>query len=389
MSLVMEAAMRAWERGLSSIPDKKVCSSHIDDYAIRRYIKQNGDKEQCDYCGKCKLVVALDDLMEFLTDAMLHFYTDPANFMSYVSAEGGYLGEYDGPWEMLGNLGLEIDEDELRDDIFNSLDHSSAWADEQTAKFDFKYEGWLHFSYLVKHQSRLLFIGKEEFRIGDRTAGAKEFLKELSGDIRRQRMLTRIPAGTPIYRCRQHKAKNEVDRAGDICSPKTEHAIYPNRMSPAGVSMFYGAFNPVTAELETLRNDDKGRPYFSRAEFSPNEELLLVYLSKIPYVSSFDQDKWELFDRVEFLHRFLNDFAAPVKHDGLEHIEYVPTQIITEYFRYNFKTGDGRKIDGILYPSSKDRRLNACVLFMDHYQSLDRLDFNTSKLVQKRIGKVK
>ena len=33
----MEQAEEYWSRGLSSVPDKKVCASHIEDYAISLY----------------------------------------------------------------------------------------------------------------------------------------------------------------------------------------------------------------------------------------------------------------------------------------------------------------------------------------------------------------
>ncbi|HJP62601.1 MAG TPA: HEPN-associated N-terminal domain-containing protein [Mucilaginibacter sp.] len=377
MSLVMEEAQEHWDRGLSSVPDTYVCSSHIDDYAIKLFIRRNGEKLQCDYCKKYRNVVQLEQLMYFLTDALLHFFTDPANFMSYESAEGGYLGDYDGPWEMLESLGLEVADEKLYEDIFESLDHSSAWSDEGVKKSDFKYEAWRHFSYFVKHQSRYLFSCMETLRVGARRATAEGFIKEIASDIRHQRMLATVPAGTSIYRCRQHPHPNDVRRAADICSPKVEFAIYPNRMSAAGVPMFYGAFEPKTAMLETLRDDDHTKPYYTIAEFACKEDLHLIDLSKIPYISPFDQENWELFDRLSFLHKFLDDFSKPVAHDGKEHIEYVPTQVITEYFRHKFYRNGKKPIDGIIYPSSKNRKLNACVLFMDHYECLDRMNLKS------------
>jgi hypothetical protein len=177
MSLVMEDAMEHWDRGLSSVPDKYVCSAHIEDYAVRLFVKRNGEKAHCDYCNKNRSVVSLEQLMFFLTDTLQHFYTDPANFMSYDSSEGGYLGEFDGPWEMLESLGLEVEDSNLYDDMFDSIDHSSAWADEGVKKSDFKYESWLNFSYFVKHQSRYLFSYMETLRLGKHKATAEEFLK--------------------------------------------------------------------------------------------------------------------------------------------------------------------------------------------------------------------
>lgn len=380
----MEAAMRAWERGLSSVPDKVVCAAHIDDYAVRLFVKRNGEQGRCDYCKRNKLVIPLETLMEFLTDALVHFYTDPANFMTYISSEGGYVGDFDGPWEMLTELGLEIDNDELNDDVHDSLDHSSAWANEGNSS-DYRYEGWMHFRHVVKHESRFLFRRREDFRVGSRVISVSQFLMELSADIRRQRMLTNIAAGTSLFRCRQHVNVNEISSISQICSPEIKFVRYPNRMSPAGISMFYCSFDPDIAFKETISSEDLTRPFYTMAEFQTLDDLYLIDLSKIPYVSAFDQEKWELFDRTDFLTRFLHDFSAPILHDGREHVDYVPTQIITEYFRFEFARAGSRQIDGIIYPSSKNRKKNACVLFMDHYQSKSRLQLDPLNIICKSV----
>jgi RES domain len=66
---------------------------------------------------------------------------------------------------------------------------------------------------------------------------------------------------------------------------------------------------------------------------------------------------------LKFLHSFVRDLSKPIKKDGREHIEYVPTQIVTEYFRHSFVWYDGQRIRGILYPSSRKPSGTACVLF--------------------------
>jgi RES domain len=47
-----------------------------------------------------------------------------------------------------------------------------------------------------------------------------------------------------------------------------------------------------------------------------------------------------------------------------QHIEYVPTQVFTEYVRYHMAAPDGKPVDGIRYLSSWDRR-PCVVLFLD------------------------
>ncbi|WP_315264419.1 RES family NAD+ phosphorylase, partial [Tannerella forsythia] len=65
--------------------------------------------------------------------------------------------------------------------------------------------------------------------------------------------------------------------------------------------------------------------------------------------------------------------SKDIKHDNKIHIEYVPTQIMTEYFRYVFTEISDIKIDGILYPSSQNGG-NCYVLFFDNKTSLEFWD---------------
>jgi hypothetical protein len=384
MSGAMEEAMEMWDRGLSTVPDKVVCSGHIDDYAIKRFIKQNGEKNTCDYCGKERLAVQLEDLMFFVTDALSHFYTDPANFMPYVSAEGGYLGEVSDAWELLENLGLEVADDELNDDMYNSFDFSNGWSEEYGNARDYHSENWTNFKHVVKNESRFLFTANRSFMAGGHAFSAKGFLKEIGKLILSQKMMTILPKGISIFRCRQHTTRNEVTEVKHICAPENHFVKLPNRMSPAGISMFYGAFKSATAKVETVDSSDASKPFYTMTEFRTKSELNLIDLSKVPLLpSAFDQGKWNIYYLIDFLYDFVDDFTKPILRDGKEHVEYVPTQIVTEYFRFKLGKTFKRQIDGIIYPSSKNKKSNACVLFMDHYESIDQLEFVVPSLKTK------
>ncbi len=52
-----------------------------------------------------------------------------------------------------------------------------------------------------------------------------------------------------------------------------------------------------------------------------------------------------------FLHHFQRDISEPVERDGREHYEYVPTQIVAEYFRHVYRDGR-RRVDGLMFNSS-------------------------------------
>jgi hypothetical protein len=65
---------------------------------------------------------------------------------------------------------------------------------------------------------------------------------------------------------------------------------------------------------------------------------------------------------LSFIAEFASDLSEPVDQDGREHIDYVPTQIVTEYFRRLFPS----KVDGILYASCQNDGGRSCVLFVDN-----------------------
>ncbi|MEZ8193165.1 RES family NAD+ phosphorylase [Vibrio sp. 1F279] len=54
------------------------------------------------------------------------------------------------------------------------------------------------------------------------------------------------------------------------------------------------------------------------------------------------------------------------------HIDYVPTQIVTEYFKLIFKYENELSFDGIIYPSSKSKGKKAIVLFANSENCVDK-----------------
>jgi hypothetical protein len=136
-------------------------------------------------------------------------------------------------------------------------------------------------------------------------------------------------------------------------------------MSAAGISMFYGAFDPDTC-LKELDYED-ARHTASIARFKTIRDLHIVSLTDAPRIPSiYDDERRPQRDALRFLREFLFDFAKPVKKDDKERIEYVPTQIVTEFIRYSMTTENGAKIMGVKYPSARGRAGECVVLFVDN-----------------------
>lgn len=149
--------------------------------------------------------------------------------------------------------------------------------------------------------------------------------------------------------------------------PARDLAAQPNRMSPSGIVMFYGAMDRDTALVETFQPEREGanNKRVWVASFEVLRELRLLDLTRPPAVPSiFDASRRDLRDGIIFLREFVEDLVQPIKRDGQELIDYVPTQIVTEYIRHRFRTENGEPVDGILYASSKRSSGAACALFI-------------------------
>jgi len=67
-----------------------------------------------------------------------------------------------------------------------------------------------------------------------------------------------------------------------------------------------------------------------------------------------------------FLHLLSEEFSKPIERDDRVHIEYVATQVVTEYLR-GMKTRDDLNIDGIRYGSARHDGGASLVLFCDSH----------------------
>ncbi|WP_026768480.1 HEPN-associated N-terminal domain-containing protein [Asinibacterium sp. OR53] len=387
MSGVDQEQQDLWTRGLSGLKDTFVCSSHIHESAIINFIKRNSKKGNCSYCKRSKNVIPFERLMFFMMEGIMNFYEDAAEFMSYDSSEGGYLGETYTQWELINDeIALEIDNYQLNEDIIDCID-DRAWS-EPNRYYDSDSEILVYhcdyFKDVTKHKSRYLFGRSDNFKSFSYNQNAYDILDEIGSKVKEFGLIKHISQKVELFRCRQHSKTEKIFTASQIASPPDEYALYPNRMSPAGISMFYCAFNSDTAIAETLDTSNKDKDHFTVVTFKPERVLSVIDFSDLPVPPSiFDLENFKDYYSTRFLKNFVADISQTIKRDGKEHIDYVPTQIVTEYFRYIF---DGEtKIDGLIYPSAKIKNSKCCVLFFDSKQSLKELKFMPLSLVKKAI----
>ena len=144
------------------------------------------------------------------------------------------------------------------------------------------------------------------------------------------------------------------------CSYCGERRIVMDMPDPAGVSMFYGAFDEETARMECTpksRHDGKGR--FLIGQFTPKRNFQLIDLTALPR-PSFWKHKRDTREALAFMHIFHKEITKRIKPDDRIHTEYVPSQVFTEYLRYMFKLEGEIDVDGLIYKSSVNN--NKCVV---------------------------
>jgi RES domain-containing protein len=165
-------------------------------------------------------------------------------------------------------------------------------------------------------------------------------------------------------------------RLANSVRPPDSKARFSNRMSPAGIVMFYGAQERETALREVRDTGRADETELTVGSFKTVADLKIIDLTRLPPSPSlFDRDNRAMISGIRFLHRFVEELKQPVIKDGREHVDYVPTQVVTEYFRRAFADVERKPVQGILYPSSVHSGGTCCVLFFEADQCAEEVIF--------------
>lgn len=330
-----------------------VCPLHVDDTVLQQRITAHATEPTCGYCtanGAGPIAVSWAAFIEaFLVGVGAHYQPGPSDIGDAVAPD-------EVAREILGIAG--VTHPELVDDVIDALSGTPAWflRDRKNSNgIDELSYSWESFKHIVKHEMRYFFA--------TRTTG--------SGDMTALQVLTAVsdlgenhpavwpaPCPSPLFRARMATSQTEASNwrhAGDLGPPPPEWAA-ANRMSPAGISIFYGATDRATAIAEVGAH--AAHRFVVTGEFTPTRELHLIDLTNLPELPSiFDETAHAEYFVVRFLQRFIEDITLPVELDGHEHIDYVPTQVFTEYFRYAFPD----RVDGLMFPSAQGPGINVVV----------------------------
>lgn len=351
-----------------------VCGRCIGDGELRAFIRANAVSKECSFCGRrsmAKLIAADANSIASLVEAyVLDEYEDAAEHVPYESAEGGYQARTMTTDELLTEeVGLWCENEKVLEFIIDTLP-DYAWVQRDffsLSPYDELKYGWDGFADAVKHKTRYLFFPPRKGDDDWPNEGIRPeaMLRELGGVLRLVHAVRKLKAGTLLYRIRVHKATEQPTSLEDLGPPPSDAAIYANRMSPAGISMLYAAEDEATAVAE-IASASTGRTDATLATFRLLEDFKIVDLVRLRPIRLFTEDlSRRERAQLRFAHAFAREVSKKVAKDGREHIEYVPTQIVTEYLRFRFRYGR-QPVRGLRYRSSQEQNGVNVALFVGH-----------------------
>lgn len=355
---------------------KYVCSQHFEDKYLRSLVEEKGHQGTCSYCGRKGIVSDMYDLGEQIAwrvglyfidssnaDLQLakYYYDDDDEVIPGFQRVGDFVlpaenTVYESTQEMMFDLGLFTDDDELNEDIADIFS-TDTWVSKDIYEEDQTVHLavlWEKFCKDVTHSRRFTFLATPEYE------GYDNILERLHEIIIEQGLCKALRKGTVLYRARKVDDSNEKFAFKDITAAPDSNA-FPNRMSPAGISMFYASFDKKTPMRECVGD---GSSAMIVGKFKTKRQLRVIDLTLIP-TTSFWTDGWQ---ENKFLHQFNEEVTKPINPEDKNHLQYVPTQVITEYFRYMFRDAMNLPIDGLIYGSSKTKERNI-VLFCNQRDS--------------------
>ncbi len=252
---------------------------------------------------------------------------------------------------------------------------------------------WHAFSRSVKHSCRYMFQGKRHIADPmdiDTIDDDNEWISpdrclELIGKMIDQCpcMCYKLEASTVIYRARF--GTGPFTSVDDLGPPPEKKCNKANRMSPAGISMLYGALDPLTCVRETYNHN----PVCSVGEFMACKCMYLLDLTHISLVPSIFEPNPLQRKELLFLEDFARKVAEPLIYGANEHIDYVPTQVFAEYIRhvycfpketigYDSDNASGHYCNGIIYNSSINDSGICVVLFLSDLQLIEKETYDAA-----------
>jgi hypothetical protein len=370
---------------------KRLCSECVGDPFLRSEIQRRGQEANCTYCGRYHATLSIGEMAGEVEMALKeHFYQtsrEPSDMEYAMMSEGG-----DYEWERRGDpIAFIIEEQagverEPAEDIQKVLEERNHHFDPETMEEPFEEDAhyakrdvdvaesqasWRHFERILKTQARY-FSRTAELTLTSIFEGMATLSTRDGHPV--------IVEGGPdkklaaFYRARVFQSDEKLEAAlkrpdKDI-GPPPPAAAATGRMNAHGISVFYGATDPMVALAEVRP------PVGSKVVVVCFQLLRLVRLLDVEALrtvnitgSVFDRSYLPRLKKARFLQWLSRRITRPVMPDD-EPFEYLATQAVADFLATNANP----PLDGILYPSEQGGKGELNVVLFHKAARVQQLD---------------
>ncbi|MDI3384621.1 HEPN-associated N-terminal domain-containing protein [Streptomyces sp. B-S-A8] len=336
-----------------------VCRRCVSDDALEALLDEAAEAGRvCSFCAGDQ-AADFDTFLEAFLRGLHHEFNDVDDEgVSYESREGGYQwSEITDTWDLISDeFGDVLTGDGLVEAVQRHVE-DRLWARRnfiEPRRDEALMASWQDFRYAIRHKTRYVFWQRPRSRDDDlRGAGEippEQILQEVGELISKLGLVRRVGTSEFLWRARIHDRAERVGSAASLGTIPLSLCKQSNRMSPAGIPMFYGALSAETALKEALVRPGH-TAVASVGAFTCSREIDVVDFTDLPAVPTiFHPELGSLRRPIQFLHAFVYELAQDVR-PTYEEIDYVPTQVITEYLLHAWDAG--RPISGLKYPSAR------------------------------------
>lgn len=381
---------------------KKICYQCVREPYLREEVRSSGRRRKCTYCEHTRKSYLIGEMAERI-DLVFeeHFIRTPSEPNAWESAMHRDE-EIDYEWDREGEPiidaitnAAEIPESAARDiqaileyqfsdyEAAHSGEETEYAADSRYAERGVSDTGWQHewqqFERTLKTEARYFNRAAERHLtevfdgIADmKTHDGRAIVKDAGPGTEM----------TTVYRARVFQSNTRLEEAlkrpdKHIGSPPSE-AARAGRMNAHGVSLFYGATDPMVA-LAEVRPPVGSQVVVARFEIiRPLRLLDLTALRAVhPTGSIFDPALPGRLERATFLRSLSQRIIRPVMPDD-EAFEYIATQAVADFLAI--------ELDGIVFPSAQAGGTGLNVVVFHRAARVEPLDLPEGTEISARLG---
>ncbi|MDV7419099.1 RES domain-containing protein [Acinetobacter baumannii] len=334
--------------------NKTICYECVKDKYLAKVILENSVSKKCSYCDKkfrSKKAATYNFIMNKIYQTIFNYYGNADN-LNIPFDEGEWVVGSTSIEDVLFEINPGWD-DNFSIDLANSADpwlylvkHSKGdWL--EIPESETLLYSWDSFKNQILYKTRYLFLNEPNDDFADnQIIPVSSMLNALEKLCIELNLIKTVKKNSFFYRVRSH-SKEESFSEFDHMGVAPLRIATAGRMNPAGIPYFYIADSSLTAKLEVIKDQE----HWSCAKFKLKKDIEVIDFSYLPEIPSiFEIEKYENRQKIIFLHDLVEDMSKPVGPDEKDHIDYIPTQVVSEFFRYRFKP----IVKGIKYKSVKN-----------------------------------